>query len=96
MDQAPKDTRSAAAKARDTAGIVGSLKQEGYASTREADAVHQRVARGEITFEEAIGIFRDRALNQDTEFTARKWRLQISAPSAGIRSASERRRISWR
>jgi hypothetical protein len=61
MNQAPKDTRSAAEKARDTAGIVGSLKQEGYVTTPDAEAVHQRVARGEITSEEAIRIFRDRA-----------------------------------
>jgi hypothetical protein len=74
MSQAPKDTRSAAEKARDTAGIVGSLKHEGYVPTPEAEAVHQRVARGEITSEEAIKIFRDRALNQDTELTARKRR----------------------
>jgi hypothetical protein len=74
MSQAPKDTRSAAEKARDTAGIVGSLKHEGYVPTPEAEAVHQRVARGEITTEEAIKIFRDRALNQDTELTARQRR----------------------
>jgi len=69
-----KDTRSAAEKARDTTGIVGNLKHEGYVPTPEAEAVHQRVARGEITTEEAIKIFRDRALNQDTELTARKRR----------------------
>jgi hypothetical protein len=74
MSQAPKDTRSAAEKARDTAGIVGNLKHEGYVPTPEAEAVHQRVARGEITTDEAIKIFRDRALNQDAEFTARKRR----------------------
>jgi hypothetical protein len=74
MSQAPKDTRSAAEKARDTAGIVGSLKHEGYVPTPEAEAVHNQVARGEITSEEAIKIFRDRALNQDTELTARKRR----------------------
>ena len=74
MSQAPEDTRSAAEKARDTAGIVGSLKHEGYVPTPEAEAVHQRVARGEITTEEAIKIFRDRALNQDTELTARQRR----------------------
>ncbi len=34
MSQTPKDTRSAAEKARDTASIVGSLKQEGYVPTR--------------------------------------------------------------
>ncbi len=71
MSQTPKDTRSAAEKARDTAGIVGSLKQEGYVPNPEAEGVHQRVARGEITSEEAIRIFRDRALNQDTELIAR-------------------------
>jgi len=74
MSQAPKDTRSAAEKTRDTAGIVGSLKHEGYVPTPEAEAVHQRVARGEITTEEAIKIFRDRALNQDAELTARQRR----------------------
>jgi len=74
MSQAPKDTRSAAEKACDTASIVGNLKHEGYVPTPEAEAVHQRVARGEITTEEAIKIFRDRALNQDTELTARQRR----------------------
>jgi hypothetical protein len=61
MSRAPKDARSAAEEARDTAGIVGSLKHEGYVTTPEAEAVHQRVARGEITSEEAIRVFRDRA-----------------------------------
>ena len=74
MSKPPKDTRSAAEKARDTAGIVGNLKHEGYVQTPEAEAVHDQVARGEITTEEAIKIFRDRALNQDTELTARKRR----------------------
>jgi type V secretory pathway adhesin AidA len=69
MSQASKDTRSAAEKARDTAGITGSLKQEGYVPTPEAEAVHQRVARGDITSEQAIRIFRDRALNQDMKKT---------------------------
>jgi hypothetical protein len=69
-----KDTRSAAEKARDAAGIVGNLKHEGYVPTPESEAVHQRVARGEITTEEAIKIFRDRALNQDTELTERNRR----------------------
>jgi hypothetical protein len=72
MSKPSKDTRTAAEIARDTAGIVGNLKHEGYVPTPEAEAVHQRVARGEITTEEAIKIFRDRALNQDTELTARK------------------------
>ena len=66
MSKPSKDTRSAAEKARDTAGIVGNLKHEGYVQTPEAEAVHDQVARGEITTEEAIKIFRDRALNQDS------------------------------
>lgn len=72
MSNPSKDTRSAAEKARDTAGIVGNLKHEGYVPTPEAEAVHNQVARGEITTEEAIKIFRDRALDQDTELTAPK------------------------
>jgi hypothetical protein len=65
MSRAPKDTRSAPEKARDTAAIVGSLRHEGYVATLEAEAVHQRVARGEITSEEAIAIFRERALERE-------------------------------
>jgi hypothetical protein len=65
------ERRSAAEKARDSAGMVGSLKQEGYVPTPEAEAVHRRVARWEITSEEAIRTFHDRALNQDTELSAR-------------------------
>lgn len=72
MSKHAKDTRSAAEKSRNTAGIIGNLKHEGYVPTPEAEAVHSQVARGEITTEEAIKIFRDRALNQDTELTARK------------------------
>jgi hypothetical protein len=70
MTQTPKNTRIAAERARDTAGIVGSLKHEGYVPTPEAEAVHQRVARREITSEEAIKIFLDRAMNQDAELTS--------------------------
>jgi len=62
MNHAPKDTRSAAQKARDTASIIGCLKHEGYVPTPEAEAVHNQVARGEISSEEAIAIFRERAL----------------------------------
>jgi hypothetical protein len=72
MSKAPKDNRTPAEKARATARIVGSLKHEGYVPTAEAEAVHQRVARGEITSEEAIEIFRERALKIDAELNARK------------------------
>jgi hypothetical protein len=54
-------------QARGTAAIVGSLELEGYVPTPDAEAVHQRVAGDEITTEEAIKIFRDRALSQDTD-----------------------------
>jgi hypothetical protein len=72
MSQTRKDIRSAAEKARDSAGIVGSLKHEGYVPAPEAEAIHSQVARGEITTEEAIKIFRDRALDQDTELHCAK------------------------
>lgn len=72
MSQAPKDIRSAAEKARDTAGIVGSLKHEGYVPTPEAEAVHQRVARGEITGDEAIAIFRQHGLQRARKAQTRK------------------------
>jgi hypothetical protein len=42
MSQAPKDTRSAAEKARDTANIIGSLKHEGYVPNAEDEAIHQK------------------------------------------------------
>lgn len=60
-----KISRSAAQRARDTAGIIGSLKHEGYVPTPEAEAVHQRVAHSEIAAEEAITVFRERALARD-------------------------------
>ena len=72
MSQAPKDTRTPAEKARDTAGIIGSLKHEGYVPTLETEAIHQRAERGEITSEEAIAIFRERALQRERNGLARK------------------------
>jgi hypothetical protein len=73
MSQAPKDTRTPAEKARrDTAGIIGSLKHEGYVPTPETEAIHQRAERGEITTEEVIAIFRERALEQERKAMARK------------------------
>jgi hypothetical protein len=62
MKKPPKDQRSDAEKVRATTRIVGSLKHEGYVPTAEAEAVHQRVARGEISSDEAIEIFRQRTL----------------------------------
>jgi hypothetical protein len=60
-------SRSAAQKARDTAGIIGSLKHEGYMPIPEAEAVHHRVAHSEITTEEAIAIFRECALAREAQ-----------------------------
>jgi hypothetical protein len=74
MSKPPKDTRTPAEKALDTAAIIGSLKHEGYIQTAEAEAVHERADRGEITNEEAIEIFRQRALKLDTQLSARKRR----------------------
>jgi hypothetical protein len=54
-------------RARDTAGIVGSWMHEGYGVTPAAEAVHAQVARGEITTEAAIEIFRERAVHLDAE-----------------------------
>jgi hypothetical protein len=72
MSQAPKDTRSAAQKARDTASIIGSLMHEGYVPNPEDEAIHQQAERGEITTEEAIAIFREDALERERKALARK------------------------
>ncbi len=68
----PKDTRTLAEKAADTRNIVGSLIHEGYVPTPEAEAIHSQVARGEITSEEAIEIFRQRALELDRKISQAK------------------------
>jgi hypothetical protein len=72
MSQAPKDTRSAAEKARDTASIIGSLMHEGYVPNAEDETIHQQAERGEITSEEAIAIFRERALERERKALTRK------------------------
>lgn len=72
MSQAPKDTRSGAQKARDTAGIIGSFMHEGYVPNAEDEAIHKRAERREITTEEAIAIFRGRALERERKALARK------------------------
>jgi Antitoxin VbhA len=65
MSSEPKDTRSAAERARDTAGIVGSLRHEGYVPTAAAEVIHAQVAAGQITTEQAIELFRERAVKLD-------------------------------
>jgi hypothetical protein len=70
VSQASKDTRSVAERARDTAGIIGSLKHEGYVPTPETEAIHQRAEQGEITTDELIEIFRQRALRIQAEHRA--------------------------
>lgn len=72
MARTPKDTRTRAQKAADTRSIVGSLIHEGYIPTPEAEAIHGQVARGEITSEEAIEIFRRRALELDRRLSQSK------------------------
>ncbi len=44
----------------------------GYVPTPEAEAIHSQVARGEITSEEAIEIFRQRALELDRKISQAK------------------------
>jgi hypothetical protein len=72
MSLLPKDFRSAAEQARDTAGIIGSLKHEGYVSTPEAEAIHRRVACGEITAEQAIEIFHRLAIEMEVELVRKR------------------------
>jgi hypothetical protein len=72
MAPIPKDTRTLAQKAADTRNIVGSLIHEGYVPTPEAEAIHSQVARGEITSEEAIEIFRQRTLELDRKISQAK------------------------
>jgi len=74
MGQTPKDTRTPAEKARDTAGITGSFKHEGYVRNAEDEAIHQQAERGEITTEELIAIFRERAFERERKTLARKRR----------------------
>jgi hypothetical protein len=47
---------------------------EGYVPNPEDEAIHQRAERGEITTEEAIVIFRERALERERRALARKRR----------------------
>jgi Antitoxin VbhA len=72
MARTPEDTRTPAEKARDTRNIIASWMHEGYVPTPEAEAVHAQVARGEITTEEAIAIFRERALELDRKILQAK------------------------
>jgi hypothetical protein len=74
MGQAPKDTRTPAERARDTAGIIGSFMHEGYVPNPEDEAIHQQAELGEITTEELIAIFRERALERERKTLARKRR----------------------
>jgi hypothetical protein len=72
MARTPKDTRTPAEKARDTRNIIASWTHEGYVPTPVAEAVHAQVARGEITSEEAIAIFRERAHELDRKISQGK------------------------
>ena len=72
MKTRPKDLRTPAQRARDTASIVGSLVHEGYVPNAEDEAIHQQSIRGEISTEEAIAIFRERGLEAERKALARK------------------------
>jgi len=45
------------------------LIHEGYVPTPEAEVIHSQVSRGEITSEEAIEVFRQRALELDRKLS---------------------------
>jgi hypothetical protein len=72
MSISPKDARSVTERARDTAGIIGSLKHEGYVPTPEAEAIHAQVAAGVLTTSQAIEIFRERAVALDAQLWGRR------------------------
>ena len=61
-------------RVRDTAGIIGSLKHEGYVPTPEAEAIHAQVAAGVLTTSQAIEIFRERAVALDARLSRRSKR----------------------
>jgi hypothetical protein len=66
MKTRPKDMRTPAQRARDTASIVGSLVHEGYVPNAEDEVIHQQSLRGEISTEEAIALFGKRGLERET------------------------------
>jgi hypothetical protein len=80
MSQAPKDTRTPVEKARDTAGIIGSFKHEGYVPNPEDEAIHQRAERGEITTEQLIAFF----ANAPSSESERRWRGSVRNPARGV------------
>ncbi len=45
---------------------------EGYIPNAEDEAIHQQAERGDITTEELIAIFRERAFEREREALARK------------------------
>jgi hypothetical protein len=77
MSQTPKDTRSAAQKARDTAGIIGSLMHEGYVPNPETEAIHQRAERGEIRRRKPSQFF----ANAPWSRSERRWRASVRNPA---------------
>jgi hypothetical protein len=93
MSQAPTDTRSAAEKARDTAGIIGSLMHEGYVPNPEDEAIHQRAERGEITTEAAIAIFRVRNPARDMIIVANRchWVPRLATQGCVITNNANKR-----
>ena len=73
MSQVPKDTRTPADKARDTAGIIGSFKHEGYVPNPEDEAIHQMAEQGEITTEELSKFFANAPLSE----SVRRWPASV-------------------
>jgi len=80
MSQAPKDTRTPPKKPAIPLASSGSLMHEGYVPNPEDEAIHQRAELGEITTEQVIAIFRERALSG----SERRWSASASNPASGV------------
>ena len=95
MSQAPKDIRSAAEKARDTAADRREPEERRRlcADVEKRKPLHQRVARGEITEQKKpYGIFRKHALKGDEK------REDIASVRESARVpliTEERARVAW-
>jgi hypothetical protein len=73
MSQPPKDTRTPAEKARDTAGIIGSLMHEGYVPNPEDEAIHQRPSGAKSRPKKPSRYFANARLNG----SERRWRASV-------------------
>jgi hypothetical protein len=80
MSQAPKDTRTPAEKARDTAGIIGSLMHEGYVPNPEDEAIHQGPSGAKSPPSNSSLFFANAPLSE----SERRWRGSVGNPAKGV------------